>query len=487
MHFLFPVPAVSRLLFSGTGQGSVGFSFHLWYCLEAHVIGKSLMSRSHAPQLSGRDNSSDAVPLRLPADSEHLQRRRGGSEMIKGKMHYYLDRIQAFLAWSVFGIISGLVVGAVASLFAHTLTWAAEFRGSHPQILFGLPLAGIAISFLYYHLGQKGDQGTNLVIESVRQKKEVPWYVWIRIFIATFLTHLFGGSAGREGAALQMGGSLSSILARLFPARKLDRNIVVMTGMAAAFSALFGTPLAAAVFAVEMITVGEICYSAVVPCSFAAVVGMMTARFFGVEAEVFEIPSVPDLEPHHLLIAILLAICCALISVGFCVAMKKSHQFFHKPFWNHYAAVFTAGCILVVLNLLVRTTDYMGTGMHVIENAIRGTVRPEAFLLKILFTCITLGSCYKGGEIVPAFFVGATFGCLFGQIIHFAPGLCAALGMVSVFCGVTNCPIASLMIAAELFGFSGIYYFLICISVSYALSGFYSLYSSQKFISDTKI
>lgn len=401
---------------------------------------------------------------------------------MKDTFDYYFTRLGAFMRWSAFGILTGLVAGGFASIFALALGWATGYRTAHPQILYGLPLAGLAISGLYYHLGKKGDQGTNLVIESVRKKEDVPWYVAIRIFVSTFLTHLFGGSAGREGAALQMGGSISSTIAQVLYTWKLDQTTVIMTGMAASFSALFGTPLAATVFAMEMVNVGEIYYSALVPCSFAAVVGMMTARLMGVEPEGFDLPFVPELSPYNLIMVILLAALCAVVSVSFCVAMKKSHKFFHEPFWNHYAAVFTAGCILVILNLIVHSTDYMGAGMDVISNAIRGNVRPEAFLLKIIFTAITLGSCYKGGEIVPSFYIGATFGCLFGQIAGFSPSICAALGMVSVFCGVTNCPISSILIAAELFGFEGIYYFLICISVSYMLSGYYSLYSSQKIV-----
>ncbi len=403
---------------------------------------------------------------------------------MRERIHYYYFKLRSFFRWSIFGIITGIVAGGIASVFDRALLWAAAFRNANPRILFGLPLAGIAISFLYYHLGEKGDQGTNLVIESVRNKESVPWYVSVRIFVSTLLTHLFGGSAGREGAVLQMGGSLSSVIARIFKFWNLDKNAVVMTGMTAAFAALFGTPLAATVFALEMINVGELYYSALVPCSFAAVTGYLVAGFMGIEQEILEVSSVPGLSISNLPLVIILAVICTLLSVLFCVIMEKTHRFFHAPFWNHYVSVFTAGCILVILNLLVGTTDYMGAGMHVVEASLAGDVRPEAFILKILFTAITLGSCYKGGEIVPSFFVGATFGCLFGQIVGFAPGFCAALGMVSMFCGVTNCPITSLMIAAELFGFKGIYYFLICISVSYMLSGYYSLYSSQKILHD---
>ena len=410
---------------------------------------------------------------------------RGEYKVMNLQMNYLSSSVRAFLRWSIFGIITGLIAGGIASVFDLALVWANTYRGLHPKIFFGLPLAGLAISWLYYHLGEKGDRGTNLVIESIRNKEYVPWYVGIRIFFATFMTHLFGGSAGREGAALQLGGSISSTIARVLRNWKLDRNAVIMTGMAASFSALFGTPLAATVFALEMVNVGEIYYAALVPCSFAAVVGLMTARLLGVEAEHFTIPYVPELTAYNLIMAVLLAACCTLVGIIFCVILKKSHKFFHEPFFNHYAAVFTAGCLLVLLNLAVHTTDYMGAGIPVIAAAVAGHARPEAFLFKIIFTAITLGSCYKGGEIVPSFFIGATFGCTFGRLVGFySPGVFACLGMVSVFCSVTNCPIASLLIAAELFGFEGIYYFLICISVSYMLSGYSSLYSSQKIVHD---
>lgn len=390
--------------------------------------------------------------------------------------------IRTFLDWAVYGVLVGLSAGFVASVFGLLLEKITAYRMEHPQMILGLPFAGLAIVFLYYHLGEHGDKGTNLVLISVREGEEVPWYVAVRIFIATALTHLFGGSAGREGAALQLGGSISSTLAKLLHRREKDPTATVMCGMSAAFSALFGTPLAATIFAMEVVNVGEMYYSALVPCSFAALVGSMVAKALGVQGEVFHILEVPQLDPVTFMKVLILAAGCALISMLFCIILHTSHSFFHKPFWNKYASVFVAGTVVVLLTILLRTSDYMGTGMHVIAKAIEGEVRPEAFLLKIVFTALTLGACYKGGEIVPSFFVGATFGCLAGQILGLSPSLCAGVGMVSVFCGVTNCPVSSLLIAAELFGFEGIYYFLIGVVVSYMLSGYYSLYSSQKIV-----
>ncbi|MDO5409245.1 MAG: chloride channel protein [Lachnospiraceae bacterium] len=384
-----------------------------------------------------------------------------------------------FLDWAIYGVLVGLTAGFVASVFGLLLGEITAWRMAHPQMILGLPLGGLVIVFIYYHLGEHGDKGTNLVLNSVREGGAVPWYVAVRIFAATAVTHLFGGSAGREGAALQLGGSISSTLAKLLRREKKNPTITVMCGMSAAFSALFGTPLAATLFAMEVVNVGVIYYPALVPCSFAALTASMVAGAMGVKGELFDILTVPPLEPVSAVKILILSVGCALVSILFCIALHMSHDFFHRPFWNKYASVFAAGTAVMLLTIVARSSDYMGTGMHVIEKAINGEVRPEAFILKILFTALTLGACYKGGEIVPSFFVGATFGCLAGQILGISPSLCAGVGMVSVFCGVTNCPVSSLLIAAELFGFEGIHYFLIGVGVSYMLSGYYTLYSSQ--------
>ena len=390
--------------------------------------------------------------------------------------------LRSFAEWAAFGVLVGLTAGFVASVFGLLLGEITSYRMAHPQMILGLPFAGLAIVFLYHHFGESGDRGTNLVLNSVREGGEVPWYVAVRIFLATAVTHLFGGSAGREGAALQLGGSISSTLAKILHREDKNPTITVMCGMSAAFAALFGTPLASTVFAMEVVNVGKMYYPALVPCSFAALVGSMVAGYMGVESEVFDMFAVPGLSAVTFVKVLILAAGCALVSMLFCITLHAAHTFFHRPIWNKYVSVFTAGTLVVLLTILVDSSDYMGTGMQVIARAIDGSVRPEAFLLKIIFTALTLGSCYKGGEIVPSFFVGATFGCFAGQILCLSPSLCAGVGMVSVFCGVTNCPISSLLIAAELFGFEGIHYFLIGVVVSYMLSGYYTLYSSQKII-----
>jgi H+/Cl- antiporter ClcA len=279
-----------------------------------------------------------------------------------------------------------------------------------------------------------------------------------------------------------MGGSLGNQLGRWFRLDAKGRRVLVMSGMSAAFAALFGTPIAAAVFAMEVVSVGVMQYSALVPCVFSAFIASKLAIDFGVMPEHFKIMNLPDITYMNLLKVIVLVSVCAGISVLLCMVLHTTGDIFKKYFKNPYLRILVAGCIIVGLTF-VFGLDYCGAGMPVIEEAVaHGVAKPEAFILKMLFTALTIGAGYKGGEIVPSFFIGATFGCALGGIIGFDASMGAAIGMIAVFCGVTNSPITSLLIAFELFGFEGAPYFLITISIAYLLSGYYGLYHDQTIV-----
>ena len=299
------------------------------------------------------------------------------------------------------------------------------------------------------------------------------------IFAATIITHLFGGSAGREGAALQMGGSIGNTIGRLFKFDEGDRKLLVMSGMSAAFSAVFGTPLAAAIFPMEMISVGIMHYAALVPCVFSSIVANRFAVNMGINPEAFTIHGIPELTFTSCAKIVLLGIFCAGLSVVFCIFLKGAGLFYNKFFKKPYMRIIVGGLLVIAITLLIGNYDYNGAGTDMIARAIEGNVPAYAFLIKMLLTALTLAAGYKGGEIVPAFFTGATFGCLFGHIFGISPSLCAATGMLALFCGVTNCPIASMLIGFELFGFEGVSYILIAISISYMLSGYHGLYKEQ--------
>lgn len=401
-------------------------------------------------------------------------------EIIKHKISHNLARLKRSIKWIIFSVVSGLVVGSVGTLFYFGMTFVTLLREKNNWLLFLLPIGGLLIVGSYRLLHDEKDTGTNLVLSAIHSNNELPLRMAPLIFISTIITHLFGGSAGREGAALQLGGSIGNGLGRLFRFDEKDKHVMIMCGMSASFATLFGTPMAAAIFSMEVVTVGIMHYSALVPCVLSSLVAFGLAQSFGVGQELFLLKKVPAFSIYSAVQMSVLAIICALISIFFCIVLHQSEHMYKRIFKNPYARIFAGGCIIVVLTLLVGDQRYNGTGIHIIEDCMKGNGRPEDFLLKIIFTALTLGAGFKGGEIVPSFFIGASFGCLFGNITGFSPALCTAVGMTAVFCGVTNCPITSLLISFELFGYEGMPYFLLAIAFSYMLSGYYGLYNSQK-------
>ncbi len=403
---------------------------------------------------------------------------------VEAEAHNYISLVKGFVKWALIASIVGAVVGLAGVAFHHALSFATEFRTENRVIIFTMPVAGVLIVAIYKLLGMSNDPGTNCIIKGARGEEKVSLKLAPLIFAATFLTHFSGGSAGREGAALQIGGSLASPFAKWFRMDKRDTATMIMCGMAAGFSALFGTPVAAAVFAVEVTIVAAAQYSALVPCMVSGVTASFIARSFEVKPESFIVSGIPsfngDSAPDMLRVVVL-GICSAAVSILFCFAMKKIRQLYKKYIKNDYIRVAVGGAIVIVLTLLLGTTDYNGAGMDVIERAFEGEASPFAFALKILFTALTLGAGFKGGEIVPSFFTGATFGCFFGGLLGLDPSFGAAVGLLAVFCGVTNCPFATIILSIELFGAGGLAYYALAIAISYMLSGYSGLYSAQQF------
>ncbi|MBE5884250.1 MAG: chloride channel protein [Lachnospiraceae bacterium] len=392
------------------------------------------------------------------------------------------EKVLQFLKWVVVSGIIGIVVGLVGTAFSYGMETVTQLRESHRLLVLGLPIAGLVIVFLYHIAHRDNDHGTNSVLAAIRSEEKLSVVMAPLMFVSTLLTHLFGGSAGREGAALQMGGSIGSGFGKLFRMNETDMHVAVMCSMSACFSALFGTPLAAAIFSIEVVSVGVMYYSALVPCVFASLVAVEVARFLGVTGEAMTISLVPQFTATATWKVALIAILCAVVSICFCMILHGASSKGKKWFPNPYIRILVTGAIIAVIQLLLGTSDYMGAGMEVIERCMHGEVRPEAFLIKMLLTALTLGAGYKGGEIVPSFFIGATFGCTMGQLLGVSPSLCAAVGMIAVFCGVTNSPITSLLIALELFGMEALPFFMIGVAISYMLSGYYSLYDSQRIL-----
>lgn len=393
-------------------------------------------------------------------------------------LYYFTSSIR----WLFLSSIVGLIVGAFSSAFSWCMTTATNLRLTYSWLLFLLPVGGLVIVFMYRSMGMKHDRGTNLILRAVRSAESIPFRVAPLIFISTVITHLFGGSAGREGAALQLGGSIGNKIGSVMKVDEQDTKIMVMCGMSAAFSALFGTPMAAAIFPLEVASVGIMQYSALLPCIFSSLIASQFASTMGIAPEAFTIVSIPEFAAIPALKIILVAAICGFVSTVFCYILHTTHKEYSRLIKNQYIRIAAAGVIVVLLTLLLGTRDYNGAGIPVIERAMEGEVIWYAFLAKIVMTALTLGAGYRGGEIVPSFFVGATLGCLLGQIFGISPSLCAAVGMISLFCGATNCPLASMLIGFELFGFQGVYYILIAVAVSYSFSGYRGLYQQQEIV-----
>lgn len=399
---------------------------------------------------------------------------------INQHLEIHIRHLMILLKWIVLGITCGILVGIIAALFAYSLNLVTAIRMAHSYIVFGLPIAGLIIVALYHFCGKENNKGTNLIIVSIRSDEKIPVVMAPLIFISTLLTHLFGGSAGREGAALQLGGSLGQNIARALKMDSTDCKIMTMCSMSAAFSALFGTPLTATIFSMEVISVGIMHYGALVPCAISSIVAGLVAQQFGIAKEFFIIESLPAVDIVNMLRVAFLSILCAYIGSFFCSFLHYSSDLFSKLFKNEYVRILIGGSIIVILTLLFGT-DYNGAGMSVIKAAIEESrIHPEAFLLKALFTAITLGCGYKGGEIVPSFFIGACFGGWIAPFLGLSPSFGAAIGLMVVFDSVTNCPVTSLFLCFELFGFTAVPLFLIADAIGYMLSGYQGLYSEQK-------
>ena len=403
---------------------------------------------------------------------------------LSGYVRHGLRFAKALLKWVLLGALVGIVVGTVAASFGHVLGFVNGLRGEFPLIRLGLPIGGLLIVFLYRFFKNHSDKGTNTVIASLRSDGEIPGRMAPLIFAGTTITHLFGGSAGREGAALQIGGSIANKMGSLLRLDDHDRKTIIMSGMSAGFSALFGTPMAAAIFSMEVGRVGVMQYSGFVPCVISSLTAWFVAQFMQVPPEVFHLHNIPTITPVGFGQILIFACFAALVSILFCVVLHEAEHIYEHNFKNPYIRIVVAGVLVVILSFLPGLDIYLGSGMGIIEEIFHhgATVPWFAFLMKMIFTAMTLGAGFKGGEIVPSFTIGAAFGCVAAGLFGLPVELAAACGMVGVFCGVTNSPITSLLISFELFGYEAMPWFLTTIAVTYMLSGYHSLYREQRFV-----
>jgi len=368
------------------------------------------------------------------------------------------------LKWCILGLLIGALGGLIGAFFAHLLSFVTRLREANSWLILLLPVGGIATVLLYRVFGMHNFGGANEIIVCLTNKKPIRTIAAPLIFISTAITHLLGGSAGREGAALQLGGAGATALCRVLRFKENDRIIVVLSGMSAVFAGLFGTPLTAAFFVLEFKSSFKVISRAILPCLISSIVATKFSSALAVAAETANLSFIDAFSFTTIAKIIILSLGLSILGRLMCIAFHKTNYLMTRLIANVFLRTALAAAIIIVLTAIVGDMRYSGSGMSLAIMAIEGKADWFDFILKIVFTAVTLAAGLKGGEIVPTFCVGATFGCIFGSILGLDPGLGAALGLVGLFCCTTNSPISAFFLGIEMFGFCTLpYYIIVCI------------------------
>lgn len=384
------------------------------------------------------------------------------------------------LKWALLTLIVGIAAGTLSAFFLRSLNWVTQLRTAHPWMIYLLPLAGFLIGLLYYHKGKSVERGNNLVFDTIHNPKDlIPFKMVPLVLFGTLVTHMFGGSAGREGTALQMSAATADQLHRPFRLTAEDRIILLIAGLSAGFASVFGTPLAGAIFGIEVLLLGKIPYKAIFPALATAFTGAQVTALWHVGHTHYHIDLVPGITITGIGYSALAGIAFSIAAILFVRLTHLCSGLFKKISYAPLRPV-TGGIIVLGIVLLLGTYKYIGLGIPVIVESFNHAAHTEDFALKILLTAITLGAGFKGGEVTPLFFIGATLGSALSIVLPLPVGLLAGMGFVAVFAGAAKTPFACCIMALELFGLScGLYVAIACL-VSFFVSGHHSIYNAPE-------
>lgn len=384
------------------------------------------------------------------------------------------------IKWLLICITIGFLIGSASALFLITLDWATNYRESNFKVVVFLPLAGLFIGLMYHYFGKNVEGGNNTLLDTIHSPKEtISPLMAPFVYAGTIITHFFGGSAGREGTAIQMAGSIADQFSKPFRLNTEERKVLIIAAIAGGFGSVFGTPLAGAIFGLEIFLIGRIRYNAIFPAFLTSIIADWVAHLWNVPHTHYTINLIPEISFLHLVYAVI-----AGAAFGLCAAIYSHTQHKLTDVFKRFIAYpplrpFVGGAIILFLIWATNTTKYIGLGIPTIVESFEAQLPYYDFLAKMLFTIITLSAGFKGGEATPLFFIGAALGNALAFVLPLPVGLLAGMGFVAVFAGATNTPIACTIMALELFGVECAVYVAIACIVSYLFSGHSSIFKSQ--------
>lgn len=391
----------------------------------------------------------------------------------------HLHILSFTLKWLLLAGIVGILSGSASAFFLIALDWATNYRETNFWIYYLLPVIGLLIGLLYHYFGKSIEKGNNQIIDEITQpQKRLPWHMAPLVLLGTLLTHLGGGSAGREGTAVQMGGSLADQLNHIFPFNARDRKILLICGISGGFASVFGTPLAGTVFALEVYIIGRMRYEALIPSLFAAIIADIICSMWGASHLHYSIQTITDISFKNLLITVLAGVIFAFAGWMFNKLIPLLKSFFDKIPYPPLRP-FVGGIIVLIVLFSLKDFRLAGLGIPTIVESFTIAQPGYLFLLKILLTAITLSSGFKGGEVTPLFFIGASLGSALSLFLPLPTDLLAAMGFVAVFAAAANTPLACVFMGIELFGSQHALFIAIACFIAYLFSGHSGIYGSQ--------